>query len=117
MQETEQEHLKRWSATALGKACLSASVPPKEGLFLFEELLKARKCLALDTELHVVYLVTPYNPGSQIGQIDWMVFLEMWSTMGEPERRVAKLVGVEERFLTSAVRGVVAPGKNVRKMI
>lgn len=99
----------------MGKACLSASVPPKEGLFLFEELLKARKCIALDTELHVVYLVTPYNAGSQIGQIDWMNYLEMWSTLAEPEKRVAKLVGVEERFLLTAVRGGIAPGKSVNK--
>ncbi|XP_067215522.1 DNA polymerase theta isoform X2 [Linepithema humile] len=109
LQTTERES--RWIATALGKACLAASVPPREGLFLFEELQKARRCFVLDTELHVIYLVTPLSSGCQIGNVDWMTFHELWNTMSESERRVGKLVGVEERFLMSAIRGIVKPGK------
>lgn len=109
------EHEERWVATPLGKACLAASISPIEGLFLFEELQRARRCFVLDTELHVVYLVTPVNGGSQIGTIDWMVFLELWKSMSESEKRVGQLIGVEERFLMSAIRGVVKPGKPVSK--
>ncbi|XP_076278096.1 DNA polymerase theta [Lasioglossum baleicum] len=109
LQKTEEDH--RWVATAFGKACLAASIPPKDGLFLLEELQKARRCFVLDTELHVVYLVTPLSSGSQIGRIDWMTFLELWKLLSESERRVGQLVGVEERFLTSAVKGIVRPGK------
>lgn len=101
-------------ATCLGKACLSASIPPREGLFLFEELQRARKCFVLDTELHVIYLVTPFNSGSQINQVDWMIFLELWRALSESERRVGQLVGVDERFLMTAMRGIVKPGKPVR---
>ncbi|XP_076663773.1 DNA polymerase theta isoform X2 [Andrena cerasifolii] len=108
-QKTEEGH--RWVATAFGKACLAASIPPRDGLFLLEELQKARRCFVLDTELHVIYLVTPVSSGSQIGNIDWMTFLELWKTISESERRVGQLVGVEERFLTSAIKGVVRPGK------
>ncbi|XP_023248277.1 DNA polymerase theta [Copidosoma floridanum] len=103
----------RMVATCLGKACLSASVPPRDALFLFEELQRARKCFVLDTELHVIYLVTPFNAGSQIGQIDWMSFLELWRSLSESERRVGQLVGVEERFLMTAIRGVVKSGKKL----
>ncbi|KAI4495700.1 hypothetical protein M0802_008535 [Mischocyttarus mexicanus] len=112
LQTTEQEE--RWVATPLGKACLSASISPIEGLFLFEELQKARRCFVLDTELHVVYLVTPVNDGSQISTIDWMIFLELWKSISESERRVGQLIGVEERFLMSAIRGIVKPGKLLR---
>ncbi|XP_012271353.1 DNA polymerase theta [Orussus abietinus] len=101
----------RWVATPLGKACLAASIAPRDALFLFEELQKARKCFVLDTELHIVYLVTPFNTGSQIGQIDWMIFFELWKKLSESERRVGHLVGIEERFLMSAIRGTVKPGK------
>jgi len=100
-------------ATPLGKACLAASVPPREGLFLFEELQKARRCFVLDTELHVIYLVTPLSSGCQIGTVDWMTFHELWNTISESERRVGKLVGVEERFVLSAIRGIVKSGKSV----
>ncbi|XP_034194144.2 DNA polymerase theta isoform X1 [Osmia lignaria lignaria] len=111
LQNTEEGH--RWIATAFGKACLAASIPPREGLFLLEELQKARRCFVLDTELHVVYLVTPISSGNQIGTIDWMTFMELWKMLSESERRVGQLVGVEERFLTSAIQGIVRPGKSL----
>ncbi|KAG6796385.1 DNA polymerase theta isoform X1 [Apis mellifera caucasica] len=110
LQKTEEGH-NRWVATAFGKACLAASIAPREGLLLLEELQKARRCFVLDTELHVIYLVTPLTSGNQIGSIDWMTFLELWKMLSESERRVGQLVGVEERFLTSAVRGIVRQGK------
>ncbi|KYN17239.1 Helicase POLQ-like protein [Trachymyrmex cornetzi] len=111
LQTTERES--RWVATPLGKACLAASIPPREGLFLFEELQKARRCFVLDTELHVIYLVTPLSSGCQIGTVDWMTFHELWNAMSESERRVGKLVGVEERFVLSAIRGTVKSGKSL----
>ncbi|CAD1478881.1 unnamed protein product [Heterotrigona itama] len=115
LQKTEEGQ--RWVATAFGKACLAASIPPREGLVLLEELQKARRCFVLDTELHVIYLVTPLNSGNQVGNIDWMTFLELWKMLSESERRVGQLVGVEERFLTSAIRGVAQSGKmlNIHK--
>ncbi|XP_076224101.1 DNA polymerase theta isoform X2 [Nomia melanderi] len=115
LQKTEEEH--RWVATAFGKACLAASIPPRDGLFLLEELQKARRCFVLDTELHVIYLVTPLTSGNQIGNIDWMTFLELWKMLSESERRVGHLVGVEESFLISAIKGITRQGKllNVHK--
>ncbi|XP_044598608.1 DNA polymerase theta-like, partial [Cotesia glomerata] len=100
----KSDGVRRWVATPLGKACLAASVPPTEGLFLFEELQKARRCFVLDTELHVIYLVTPFNSSNQIGQIDWYTYLELWKNISESERRVGQLVGVSETYLLSAVR-------------
>ncbi|XP_078050006.1 DNA polymerase theta [Augochlora pura] len=111
LQKTEEEY--RWVATAFGKACLAASVPPRDGLFLLEELQKARRCFVLDTELHVIYLVTPLSSGNQIGKIDWITFWELWRMLSESERRVGELVGVEERFLASAVKGIARPGKSL----
>lgn len=103
--------VRRWVATPLGKACLAASVAPKDGLFLFEELQKARRCFVLDTELHVIYLVTPFNSGGQIGQIDWYTYLDIWKAISESERRVGQLVGVKESFLITALRGAPKAGK------
>ncbi|XP_015110592.1 DNA polymerase theta [Diachasma alloeum] len=104
---------RRWVATQLGKACLAASVPPKDGLFLFEELQKARKCFVLDTELHVIYLVTPINSSSLIGQIDWYIFLNIWRDISDSERRVGQLVGVSETFILRATTGNVRQGKTL----
>lgn len=100
-------------ATALGKACLASSVSPGDGLFLFEELQRARKCFVLETELHLIYLVTPFNSGSLTGHIDWMIFFNLWKSLSESERRVGQMVGIEERFIMSAIRGIAKLGKQV----
>ena len=101
-------------ATPLGKACLAAAITPRDGLYLFEELQKARRCIALDTELHILYLVTPYDSGSQINQIDWINYMDIWRSLEDCERRVGALVGIEERFLISAVKGKIPQGKQVQ---
>ncbi|XP_048512661.1 DNA polymerase theta isoform X2 [Athalia rosae] len=101
----------RWMATALGKACLASSVPPSDGLFLFEELQRARKSFVLETDLHIIYLVTPFNSSSLNGQIDWMIFFNLWKSLTECEQRVGRMVGIEEKFLVSAIRGLAKPGK------
>ncbi|XP_046614510.1 DNA polymerase theta [Neodiprion virginianus] len=110
VQETKEKE-QRWVATALGKACLASSVSPGEGLFLFEELQRARKCFVLETELHIIYLVTPFNSGSLTSQIDWMIFFNLWKSLSECERRVGQMVGIEERFVMSAIRGIAKHGK------
>lgn len=48
----------RLQPTALGRAVLSSSLGPVHGLIVYEELDRARRSIALDTELHLVYLVS-----------------------------------------------------------
>lgn len=42
-----------------------------------------------------------------------MTFNELWNTMSESERRVGRLVGVEERFIISAIKGTIKSEKLV----
>lgn len=97
----------KYVATSLAKACLSSSMPPEEGLMLFAELDKARQCFVLETELHIVYLVTPYNACNQLGNIDWMLYLDMFEKLPASMKRVANLVGVQESYIVSSTRGTV----------
>ncbi|KAI4459665.1 dna polymerase i [Holotrichia oblita] len=78
---------KQYVATSLGKACLSSSMSPEDGLSLFTELEKARQCFVLETELHLIYLVTPYTACNQ------------W-------------VGVKDHFLINASRGRIQTNTN-----
>uniref|UniRef100_A0A182JNC4 DNA polymerase theta n=1 Tax=Anopheles christyi TaxID=43041 RepID=A0A182JNC4_9DIPT len=93
------------SATRLGHACLSASLPPKDGFLLFSELQRARQCFVLESELHAIYLVTPYSVAYQWQQIDWMDFLDLWEKLPSASKRVGELVGVKESFMVRAMRG------------
>uniref|UniRef100_A0A182FG04 DNA polymerase theta n=1 Tax=Anopheles albimanus TaxID=7167 RepID=A0A182FG04_ANOAL len=93
------------AATRLGHACLAASLPPKDGFLLFSELQRARQCFVLESELHAVYLVTPYSVAYQWQQIGWMDFLDLWERLPASARRVGELVGVRESFMVRAMRG------------
>lgn len=44
--------------THLGSAVLASALGPDEGLAVFCELEKVRRCVALDTDLHLVYMVS-----------------------------------------------------------
>ncbi|XP_061711410.1 DNA polymerase theta [Cydia pomonella] len=95
----------KYVATPLGKACLSSSMAPNDGLSLFCELQKARQCLVLETDLHLIYLVTPYSVSSQWADIDWLHLLTLWETLTKAMKRVGELVGVQESFIIRCLRG------------
>ncbi|KAL0882195.1 hypothetical protein ABMA27_000739 [Loxostege sticticalis] len=95
----------RYVATPLGKACLSSSMAPNDGLSLFCELQKARQCLVLETDLHLIYLVTPYSVSNQWGEIDWLHLLTLWESLTKAMKRVGELVGVQESFIIRCLRG------------
>jgi len=45
------------AATQLGSAVVASGLSPDEGLTVFAELQKARRCFVLENELHTIYLV------------------------------------------------------------
>ncbi|RTG90000.1 DNA polymerase theta [Schistosoma bovis] len=94
----------RLQPTALGRAVLSSSLGPVHGLIVYEELDRARRSIALDTELHLVYLLTPVY--LDVGaDLDWLCYLEQYQSLSSSERRVADLIGIEERFITRCAAG------------
>ena len=92
-------------ATQLGLACLASSLSPDEGLTVFKELQKARQCFVLENELHIIYQVVPIYAATHIN-IDWTNYLTLWESLSGDMKRVGELVGVEERFLVRAMRGM-----------
>ncbi|CAG7822735.1 unnamed protein product [Allacma fusca] len=95
-------------ATQLGSACLSSSLSPDEGILVFKELLRARQCFVLANELHTIYQVTPIYLSDQWRNVDWNQYLNLYSSLNPEELRVAQLVGVEERFILSAIMSTVS---------
>uniref|UniRef100_A0A1A9VS42 DNA polymerase theta n=1 Tax=Glossina austeni TaxID=7395 RepID=A0A1A9VS42_GLOAU len=122
LKETQEEF---YVATRLGMACLcnlmeheiykgnpfecafflASSMPPTDGLILFAELQKCRRCFVLESELHAVYLVTPYSVCYQLQDLDWLFFLDLWENLIPAMKKVGELVGVKESFLVRAMRG------------
>ncbi|KAH8358548.1 hypothetical protein KR093_000848, partial [Drosophila rubida] len=105
LQTDEEGDKQNYVATRLGTACLASSMPPTDGLILFAELQKSRRCFVLESELHAVYLVTPYSVCYQLQEVDWLLYLDMWEKLNPAMKRVGELVGVKEAFLVRAMRG------------
>ncbi|GAB6025098.1 hypothetical protein CHUAL_010530 [Chamberlinius hualienensis] len=91
-------------STALGRAVLASSLSPDEGLIVYEELERARRCFVLENDLHVVYQVTPLNMTDQWPNIDWLYYTRLWERLPNDMKRVAECVGVEERYLLFAMK-------------
>ncbi|XP_016961333.1 DNA polymerase theta [Drosophila biarmipes] len=105
LQTDEEAETTAYVATRLGAACLASSMPPTDGLILFAELQKSRRCFVLESELHAVYLVTPYSVCYQLQDLDWLIYLDMWEKLSPAMKKVGELVGVKEAFLVKAMRG------------
>lgn len=72
----------RLQPTALGRAVLSSSLGPTHGLMVFEEINKARRSIALDTDLHLVYLVRIiFTSRSQLLQFKLHIFFRWISVI------------------------------------
>ncbi|KAH8258272.1 hypothetical protein KR038_009069 [Drosophila bunnanda] len=105
LQTDDETESSTYVATRLGAACLASSMPPTDGLILFAELQKSRRCFVLESELHAVYLVTPYSVCYQLQDLDWLLYLDMWEKLNPAMKKVGELVGVKEAFLVRAMRG------------
>ncbi|XP_036368703.1 DNA polymerase theta-like isoform X2 [Octopus sinensis] len=93
--------------TKLGSAVLASALSPDEGLHVFTELQRARRCFVLESELHILYLVTPIYNQDIAANLDWYNYYCLWEKLGPGQRRVAELVGVEEGFIAKAIRGYI----------
>lgn len=95
----------RFVPTRLGMACLSSSLPPKDGFLLFSELQKARQNFVLESELHAIYLVTPFSVAYQLNNIDWVYFEDVLDKLPEMMKRVGKMVGVSHNYVLRMITG------------
>lgn len=105
LQRSDETNEIVYVATRLGMACLAASMPPADGFLLFSELQKSRQNFVLESDLHAVYLVTPFSVCHQMVDIDWLAYLDMWERLPAAMQRVGDMVGVRESFLVRAMRG------------
>jgi len=97
-----------YMTTQLGSACLASSLSPDEGIIVFKELQKARRCFVLENELHVIYQVTPIYIAEQWRNLDWNQYLTIWQNLSSDQKEVGKLIGVQESFILKAMIGVVS---------
>ncbi|KAK6315773.1 hypothetical protein J4Q44_G00132970 [Coregonus suidteri] len=97
--------------TKLGRATYKGSVDLTYCDVLYRDLSKGLESLMLNSFLHLVYLVTPYDMVSQC-KPDWMVYFRQFTMLSAVEQKMCAAVGVPESFVARK-----AAGQNVKKNV
>ncbi|XP_062411021.1 helicase POLQ-like [Sardina pilchardus] len=95
--------------TKLGRASFKGSVDLAYSDVLYRDLSKGLEGLLLNSFLHLVYLVTPYDMVSQC-KPDWMIYFRQFTLLTPPEQKICAAVGVPESFVARK-----AAGQSVKK--
>ncbi|XP_065821476.1 helicase POLQ-like isoform X2 [Labrus bergylta] len=97
--------------TRLGKATYKGSVDLTYSDILYKDLSKGLEGLLLNSYLHLVYLVTPYDMISQC-KPDWMTYFRQFTRLSASEQKISAAVGVPESFVARK-----AAGQTVKKTV
>ncbi|NXA70667.1 HELQ Helicase, partial [Mohoua ochrocephala] len=97
--------------TPLGKATYKGSIDLAYCNLLYRELKKGLEGLILESNLHLLYLATPYDLTSTCSP-DWMIYLRQFNQLSAAEQKVADIVGVPESFIAKK-----ASGQAIRKNV
>ncbi|NXC18825.1 HELQ Helicase, partial [Corythaeola cristata] len=99
------------TTTPLGKATYKGSIDLAYCNLLYRELKKGLEGLILESNLHLLYLATPYDMTSNCSP-DWMIYLRQFNQLSAAEQKVADILGVPESFITKK-----ASGQAIRKNV
>ena len=69
----------------MGKAAFASSIPPEESMQIFADLAQARQSegLVLDTDLHLLYLITPHY--KNLREPNWDAFAKILKKLTKSE--------------------------------
>ncbi|KAG8454330.1 hypothetical protein GDO86_000826 [Hymenochirus boettgeri] len=93
-----------FEVSKLGLATYKGSIDLAYCDLLYNDLKKGLEGLVLDSLLHLIYLVTPYDLVGQFNP-DWIVYFRQYNLLNPAEQKVAASVGVPESFLARKVSG------------
>ncbi|XP_072261431.1 helicase POLQ-like isoform X2 [Pyxicephalus adspersus] len=93
-----------FDVTRLGQATYKGSIDLSYSDVLYSDLRKGLEGLVLQSHLHLLYLVTPYDMVAQCNP-DWMVYFRQFNQLDPVDQKVAGNVGVPESFLARKVSG------------
>uniref|UniRef100_A0A8C5RJW7 Helicase, POLQ like n=1 Tax=Laticauda laticaudata TaxID=8630 RepID=A0A8C5RJW7_LATLA len=92
--------------TQMGRAAFKGSVELAHCDTLYADLKKGLEGLILESYLHLIYLITPYDMIPQCSP-NWMVYFKQFNQLSPIEQQVTSTVGVPESFITKKASGQV----------
>ncbi|KAG7499012.1 helicase POLQ-like isoform X1 [Solea senegalensis] len=90
--------------TKLGRATFKGSVDLTFSDLLYKDLSLGLEGLLLNSYLHLVYLVTPYDMITQC-KPDWMIYFRQFTLLSAAEQKMSAVVGVPESFVARKAAG------------
>uniref|UniRef100_A0A8C4S7D3 Helicase POLQ-like n=1 Tax=Erpetoichthys calabaricus TaxID=27687 RepID=A0A8C4S7D3_ERPCA len=90
--------------TQLGRATFKGSIDLTYCDILYKDLKAGLEGLVLQSVLHLIYLVTPYEIVSQC-KPDWMIFFKQFNQLTSAEQKIVETVGVPESYITKKASG------------
>lgn len=92
-----------FEATQLGKAIVTSSLDPEDGVFIHKELKRALQAFVMDGEMHILYTFTPAQEMSVT--INWKVFANEMEELDESGMRVLGFLGLKPTEINRLMRG------------
>jgi len=90
--------------TKQGRACVTGNIDISWASKLFNDLSNARAGLAVDTSLHLLYLITPYEIAEK-SIYSASIYHNIYMELDEPEMAVAKGLGISEGVMVGLMMG------------
>ncbi|XP_034779648.2 helicase POLQ-like isoform X1 [Acipenser ruthenus] len=90
--------------TKLGRATYKGSIDLSYCDVLYSDLKRGLGGLVLDSILHLIYLVTPYDMVAHC-KPDWMIYFRQFTQLTAVEQNMASMVGVPESYIVKKASG------------
>ncbi|KAI7781137.1 hypothetical protein LA080_015141 [Diaporthe eres] len=92
-----------FEATQLGKAIVTSSLDPDDGVFIHNELKRALQAFVMDGEMHILYTFTPVQEMSV--NINWKIYANEMESLDESGLRVLGFLGLKPTEINRMMRG------------
>lgn len=99
----------------IGRATIMGNVQLDLASQLYSDLKNARPHLAVDTSLHILYLITPYDLSNVINYSP-SIYYKIYFALSESELQVARFLGVTEPVVAALINGR-GVSKNVKPVL
>ncbi|XP_063972884.1 helicase POLQ-like [Diachasmimorpha longicaudata] len=98
----------------LGKAAMKGSIDLQTAYYLHEDLKSAQRHLVLTDDLHILYLVTPYEVANQIKPVGSVLY-EVIMNFSPQAMQIPKVLGLTETVLIKLQKGITP--KNISSRV
>jgi len=94
----------RLKPSRIGRAAIQGNIQLSLAGQLYEDLKNARPHLAVDTSLHLLYLITPYDLTQNV-YYSASIYYKICMGLNESELQVGRFLGITEAVLTGLMTG------------